>query len=297
LSQPSDGQVSGLSRIGVVGCGLMGAGIAEVCARAGYTVIVREVSDALLQAGLARIDGSLSKAVARGKLPAGERDAARARIIGATDMSAFATCDLVIEAVAENLALKRKVFAELDGAAPPHAILASNTSSLAVTEMAVATRRPDKVIGLHFMQPVPVMPLLEIVRTFLTSEEAYQAARAFGESLGKTIVVCQDRPGFIVNLLLIPYLLHAIEALEGGVATKEDVDTAIRLGLNHPMGPFALLDLVGLDTTLFIADAVFEETKDPRFAAPPLLRRMVSAGYLGRKSGKGFYDYDTGGIR
>jgi 3-hydroxybutyryl-CoA dehydrogenase len=263
----------------------------------GYTVIVREVSDALLQAGLARIEGSMSKAVARGKLPARERDAARACIIGATDMSAFATCDLIVEAVAENLALKRKVFAELDGVAPPHAILASNTSSLAVTEMAAATRRPDKVIGLHFMQPVPVMPLLEIVRTFLTSEEAYQAARTFGESLGKTIVVCQDRPGFIVNLLLIPYLLHAIEALEGGVATKEDLDTAIRLGLNHPMGPFALLDFVGLDTTLFIADTVFEETKDPRFAAPPLLRRMVSAGYLGRKSGKGFYDYDTGGKR
>ena len=297
MAQPAEEQVSGLRRIGVVGCGLMGAGIAEVCARAGYTVIVREVSDALLQAGLARIDGSLNKAVTRGKLASGECETARARIIGATDMSAFATCDLVIEAVAENLALKRKVFAELDGVAPPHAILASNTSSLAVTEMAAATRRPDKVIGLHFMQPAPVMPLLEIVRTFLTSEEAYHAARAFGESLGKTIVVSRDTPGFIVNLLLIPYLLHAIEALEGGVATKEDVDTAIRLGLNHPMGPFALLDFVGLDTTLFIADAVFEETKDPRFAAPPLLRRMVSAGHLGRKSGKGFYDYETGGMR
>ena len=297
MAQPAEEQVSGLRRIGVVGCGLMGAGIAEVCARAGYTVIVREVSDALLRAGLARIDGSLSKAVARGKLASGECETARARIIGATDMSAFATCDLVIEAVAENLALKREVFAELDGVAPPHAILASNTSSLAVTAMAAATRRPDKVIGLHFLQPVPVMPLLEIVRTFLTSEEAYHAARAFGESLGKTIVVSRDTPGFIVNLLLIPYLLHAIEGLEGGVATKEDVDTAIRLGLNHPMGPFALLDFVGLDTTLFIADAVFEETKDPRFAAPPLLRRMVSAGHLGRKSGKGFYDYETGGMR
>ena len=202
-----------------------------------------------------------------------------------------ADCDLVIEAAVENLDLKRKIFAELDAVTPPHAILASNTSSLAITDMAAATKRPDKVLGLHFMQPVPVMPLLEMVRTFLTSEETFQTAKAFGENLGKTIVVSKDTPGFIVNLLLIPYLLQAIAELEKGVATKEDFDTAIRLGLNHPMGPFTLLDFVGLDTTLFVADAVFEETKDPRFAAPPLLRRMVSAGWLGRKSGRGFYDY------
>lgn len=282
----------GISHVGVVGCGLMGSGIAEVCAKSGYTVIVREVSSELLEAGLARINSSMDRAVAKGKLSAADRDAARARIIGTTDMAAFARCDLVIEAVIENLDLKRKIFAELDAIAPPHAILASNTSSLAVTEMAAATKRPDKVLGLHFMQPVPVMPLLEMVRTFLTSEETFQTAKAFGESLGKTIVVSKDTPGFIVNLLLIPYLLQAIEALERGVATKEDFDTAIRLGLNHPMGPFTLLDFVGLDTTLFIADAVFAETKDPRFAAPPLLRRMVAAGYLGRKSGRGFYDYN-----
>ncbi len=281
----------GISRVGVVGCGLMGSGIAEVCARSGYTVIVREVTAELLEAGLARIDGSMERAVSRGKLSAADRDAARSRISGTTDMAAFAECDLVIEAVVENLDLKRQVFAQLDAITPPHAILASNTSSLAVTEMAAATKRPDKVLGLHFMQPVPVMPLLEMVRTFLTSEETFQTARAFGESLGKTIVVSKDTPGFIVNLLLVPYLLQAIEALERGVATKEDFDTAIRLGLNHPMGPFTLLDFVGLDTALFIADAVFAETKDPRFAAPPLLRRMVAAGYLGRKSGKGFYDY------
>ncbi len=229
--------------------------------------------------------------MARGKLAGVERDAAWARITGVTEMGALAECDLVVEAVPENLELKRQVFADLDAVAPAHAILASNTSSLAVTDMAAATRRPDKVLGLHFMQPVPVMPLLEMVRTFLTSEETFQSAKAFGESLGKTIVVSKDTPGFIVNLLLIPYLLQAVEALERGVATKEDFDTAIKLGLNHPMGPFTLLDFVGLDTTLFVADAVFEETKDPRFAAPPLLRRMVSAGYLGRKSGKGFYDY------
>lgn len=281
----------GISHVGVVGCGLMGAGIAEVCAKSGYTVIVREVNPELLATGLARINSSLDRAVARGKLAAADRDAARARIIGTTDMAAFAECDLIIEAVVENLDLKRKIFAQLDAVAPPHAILASNTSSLAITEMAAATKRPDKVLGLHFMQPVPVMTLLEMVRTFLTSEETFQAAKSFGESLGKTIIVSKDTPGFIVNLLLIPYLLQAIEALERGVATKEDFDTGIRLGLSHPMGPFTLLDFVGLDTTLFIADAVFAETKDPRFAAPPLLRRMVAAGYLGKKSGKGFYDY------
>lgn len=281
----------GISRVGVVGCGLMGTGIAEVCAKSGYTVIVREVNRELLETGIARIRGSMDRAVSKGKLSADERDAAAARIIGTTDMHAFGDCDLIVEAVAENLDLKRRVFAELDVITPPHAILASNTSSLAITEMAAATKRPDKVLGLHFMQPVPVMSLLEMVRTFLTSEETFQAAKAFAESLGKTIIVSKDTPGFIVNLLLIPYLLQAIEALERGVATKEDFDTGIRLGLGHPMGPFTLLDFVGLDTTLFIADAVFEETKDPRFAAPPLLRRMVSAGYLGKKSGKGFYDY------
>ena len=280
-----------IQRVGVVGCGLMGAGIAEVCARAGYMVVVREVNKDFLEAGMARINSSLDKAVARGKLPAASRDQARARIIGATDMGAFSGCDLIVEAAPENLALKRKIFAELDAVAPAYAILASNTSSLAVTEMAAATRRPAQVLGLHFMQPVPVMPLLEMVRTFLTGEEVFQRARAFGESLGKTVVVSKDTPGFIVNLLLIPYLLHAIEALEKGVATQEDFDTAIKLGLNHPMGPFTLLDFVGLDTALFIADAVFEETRDPRFAAPPLLRRMVSAGYLGKKSGRGFYEY------
>lgn len=280
-----------IQRVGVVGCGLMGAGIAEICAKAGYPVVVREATAGLLTAGLSRISNSMERAVARGKLAGVERDAAWARITGVIEMAALAECDLVVEAVPENLELKRQVFADLDGAVRSRAILASNTSSLAVTDMAAATKRPDKVLGLHFMQPAPVMPLLEIVRTFLTSEETFQSAKTFGESLGKTIVVSKDTPGFIVNLLLIPYLLQAVEALERGVASKEDFDTAIKLGLNHPMGPFTLLDFVGLDTTLFVADAVFEETKDPRFAAPPLLRRMVSAGYLGRKSGKGFYDY------
>jgi len=280
-----------IQRVGVVGCGLMGSGIAEVCARAGYTTVVREATGELLQSGLARINGSMDQAVARGKMPAEERDGARARIIGTTDMHAFDECDLIIEAVPEDLAMKRKIFAELDGIAPPHAILASNTSSLPVTDMAGATRRPIQVLGLHFMQPAPVMPLLEMVRTFLTSEQTFQAARQFGQNLGKTIIVSKDTPGFIVNLLLIPFLLHAVEALEHGVATREDIDTGVHLGLNHPMGPLTLLDFVGLDTALMIADATFEETKDVRFAAPPLLRRMVAAGYFGRKNGKGFYDY------
>ncbi len=280
-----------IQRVGVVGCGLMGSGIAEVCARAGYTTVVREATGELLQSGLARINGSMDKAVARGKMPAEERDGARARIIGTTDMHAFDECDLIIEAVPEDLAMKRKIFAELDGIAPPHAILASNTSSLPVTDMAGATRRPTQVLGLHFMQPAPVMPLLEMVRTFLTSEQTFQTAREFGQNLGKTIIVSKDTPGFIVNLLLIPFLLHAVEALEHGVATREDIDTGVHLGLNHPMGPLTLLDFVGLDTALMIADATFEETKDVRFAAPPLLRRMVAAGYFGRKNGKGFYDY------
>jgi len=280
-----------IERVGVVGCGLMGAGIAEVCAKSGYMVIVQEVTGDLLQAGMKRITGSMDRAVSKGKLSAADRDAAQARIMGVTQLQDMHPCDLVIEAITEKLDLKRRVFAELDAVTPSHTILASNTSSLAVTEMAAATKRPDRVLGIHFMQPVPVMPLLEMVRTVLTSEETFATAKAFGESLGKTIVVSKDTPGFIVNLLLIPYLLQAIAELEKGVATKEDFDTAIRLGLNHPMGPFTLLDFVGLDTTLFIADAVFDETKDPRFAAPPLLRRMVSAGWLGRKSGRGFYDY------
>jgi 3-hydroxybutyryl-CoA dehydrogenase len=273
----------------------MGAGIAEACVRAGYSVLIRDLSSELVESGLRRIENSVEKAVARGKLSAEARDAARARIAGVTELAAFAECDLVVEAVAENLELKRRMFAELDAIVPAHAILASNTSSLAITDMAAATRRPGQVLGLHFMQPVPVMPLLEIVRTFLTSDETYQRARAFGESLGKTVVTTRDTPGFIVNLLLIPYLLHTIEALEQGVATREDMDTAVKLGLNHPMGPFTLLDFIGLDTTLSIADAVYAETKDPRFVAPPLLRRMVSAGYLGRKSGAGFYNYERTG--
>jgi len=280
-----------IKKVGVVGCGLMGAGIVEASARANYEVVVREINDELLQKGLGRIQKSLTTAVARGKVTQEQADQALARIHGTLNLADFAGCDLVVEAAVENMGLKKEIFSELDQIAPPHAILASNTSSLCVTEMASVTRRGDKVLGIHFFNPVPVMPLIEFVRTILTSDETMQIAQQFGASLGKTMVTAKDTPGFIVNRLLIPYLLDAVKIYEDGLASKEDIDTAIKLGLNHPMGPLTLLDFVGLDTTLFIADAMYEEYKDPRYAAPPLLRRMVLAGQMGRKSGKGFYSY------
>jgi 3-hydroxybutyryl-CoA dehydrogenase len=280
-----------IKQVGIVGCGLMGSGIAEVCARAGYRVVVREVSEQLLQQGLGRIRKSLSRAVERGKATQQQMDQTLALIQGTLDLTDFSGCDLVVEAAVENMAIKKEVFAALDSILPTHAILASNTSSLCITEMASVTRRGDKVLGIHFFNPVPVMPLIEFVRTILTSDETMDVARQFGASLGKTMVTAKDTPGFIVNRLLIPYVLDAVRVYQDGLATKEDIDTAIKLGLNHPMGPLTLLDFVGLDTCLFIADAMFDEYKDPRYAAPPLLRRMVLAGQLGRKSGKGFYDY------
>lgn len=280
-----------IKKIGVVGCGLMGSGIVEVCARAGYDVVVREVDQDLLHRGLDRIGKSLGKGVSRGKLSQDEADQAMDHIHGTLSLADFGECDLVVEAAIENMEAKKDVFAQLDGILPPHAILASNTSSLCITEMASVTERGDKVLGIHFFNPVPVMPLIEFVRTILTSEETMEIAHEFGASLGKTMVTAKDTPGFIVNRLLMPYILDAVSVYENGLASKEDIDTAIRLGLNHPMGPLTLLDFVGLDTALFIADAMYEEYKDPRYAAPPLLRRMVLAGHLGRKSGKGFYDY------
>ncbi|MGB8648111.1 MAG: 3-hydroxybutyryl-CoA dehydrogenase [Anaerolineae bacterium] len=280
-----------IKTVGVVGCGLMGSGIVEVVARSGYAVIVREVNEDLLNKGLQRIQASTAKAVERKKMTPENRQATLGRIKGTTNLDDFAPCDLVIEAVIENLPLKQEVFSHLSRVTRPEVILASNTSSLSIIDMASKTNKPDKVLGMHFFNPVPVLPLLEMVRSFLTSDETYQAARAFGESLGKTVITAKDKPGFIVNALLVPYQLDAIRMLENGVASAEDIDTGIRLGLNLPMGPLELGDFVGLDTILFIADAVFEETKDPRFAAPTLLRRMVTAGYMGRKSGKGFYDH------
>jgi 3-hydroxybutyryl-CoA dehydrogenase len=280
--------------VGVVGCGLMGSGIAEVCARSGYDTIVREVDESLLGRGMERLRASMDTAVQRGKLAAEERDAASGRLRGTTRLDDFSGCDLVIEAATENLKIKQETFAELDRVCPPHAILASNTSSIPIIQMATATRRPDKVLGLHFMNPVPVMQLIEMVRALTTSDETVSDARAFGESLGKRLIVSKDRGGFIVNFLLVPYLLDAIRMLEQGFASAEDIDVGMMLGTSYPMGPFTLLDFVGLDTTLFIADVLFEEFKEPRFAAPTLLRHMVAAGRMGKKSGRGFYDYSSG---
>jgi 3-hydroxybutyryl-CoA dehydrogenase len=283
--------INDIQTVGVVGCGLMGAGIVETCARAGFHVVVREVNDDLLQKGLKRIQDSMGKAVQRGKLSQTDLEAAQSRISGTLNLADFKDCALVIEAAVENMSLKKTIFTELDSICRSDAILASNTSSLCVTEMAAATERPDKVLGLHFFNPVPVMPLLEIVHALLTSDETLELAKALGERLGKTIVVARDRPGFIANLLFVPYALDAIRWLDAGLATQEEIDTTMKLGFNHPMGPFTLMDFVGLDTLLFIADAMYAEFKDARYAAPPLLRRMVLAGLWGRKSGRGFYTY------
>jgi 3-hydroxybutyryl-CoA dehydrogenase len=283
--------INDIKSIGIVGCGLMGAGIVETCARAGYSVIVREVNDELSRKGIERVRNSVQKAVERGKLTAAQMHTALNHVTATTRLEMLSDCDLVIEAAIENMQLKKSIFAEMDHICRPEVILATNTSSLCVTEMAAATQRPDQVIGLHFFNPVPVMPLLEIVRALLTSDETLGLARSLGEKLGKTVVVARDRPGFIANLLFVPYALDAIRWLDAGLATKEEIDTTMKLGFNHPMGPFTLLDFVGLDTLLFIADAMYDEFKDDRYAAPPLLRRMVLAGLLGRKSGRGFYTY------
>ncbi len=272
----------------------MGSGIAEVCARAGYVTIVREIEDALLAKGRGRIEKSMATAVERGKLADAERASALGRLSGTTKLEDLAQCDLVIEAATENPEIKRRTFAELDQVCPPHTILASNTSSIPIIQMATSTKRPDKVLGMHFMNPVPVMRLIEYVRTLTTSDETLETARTFGESLGKRIIVSKDRAGFIVNFLLIPYLTEAVRMLEQGFASKEDIDVGMMLGTSYPMGPFTLLDYVGLDTTLYIADILFDEFKESRFAAPTLLRQMVAAGYLGRKTGRGFYDYSAG---
>ncbi|HEY82526.1 MAG TPA: 3-hydroxybutyryl-CoA dehydrogenase [Dehalococcoidia bacterium] len=280
-----------VKQVGVVGCGQMGGGITQVCAQSGYQVIVSEVNEELLNRGLAQINASLTKAVEKGKITEQDKEATLSRIKGTTDIKDFSGCDLVIEAAIENLELKKRIFAELDKTCPKHAILATNTSCLSIIDMAMATSRPDKVLGVHFFNPAPVMKLLEIVKTIATSDETLEIARTFGQSLGKTPVIAQDAPGFIVNRLMVPQLLNAIRMVEAGVATKEDIDTAMTLGLNHPLGPLGLADLVGLDTLYFIAEAIYAEFKDPQFAPPTLLKKMVTAGWLGRKTGKGFYEY------
>ena len=280
-----------IKKVGVLGCGLMGAGIAEVAAAAGCDVVVREVSDELLEKGRGRIERSLGKAVEKGKLEERKRDAILGRIRGVIELGGLRDCDLVIEAIVENLEEKRRTFAALDEEVKKSALFASNTSSLTITEIAVATRRPDRFVGLHFFNPVPRMPLVEVVRTLLTSDEAVDRATAFVRALGKEPIACGDNSGFIVNRLLVPYLLDAVRAYEEGVGSIEDIDRGMQLGCGHPMGPLTLLDFVGLDTTYYIANIMFEEYREKRFAPPPLLKRMVKAGRLGRKSGRGFYEY------
>jgi 3-hydroxybutyryl-CoA dehydrogenase len=280
-----------IKKVGVVGCGAMGAGIAQICAQSGYQVVASEINDELLNKGLASIEKTLAKLVEKGKISQQDKDAVVGRIKGTTSTKDFADCDLIIEAVIENLDLKKKIFAELDGICPQHAILGTNTSCLSIIDMAVATKRPEKVLGLHFFNPAPVMKLLEIVKTIATSDETVAASQEFGKSLGKTTVIAQDAPGFIVNRLWLPFLLHAIRLYEDGVASKEDIDNAIQLGLNYPMGPLTLSDMVGIDVVKFVADALYEQLKDQRYITPTLVDKMVAAGWLGRKTGKGFYDY------
>lgn len=276
---------------GVVGCGLMGSGIAQVCAQAGHRTIVREVDEALVEKGLGRIRAFLDAGVKRGKATPEAREAALANLTGTTDVADLAEADVVIEAIVENLDAKRELLAALEAVVGPHALIASNTSSLCITEMAAEMRHPERFLGLHFFSPVPVMKLVEVIRGLATGDETYRRGMEFAATLGKEPITAPDRPGFIVNRLLIPYLLDAIRAHESGVGTIEDIDKGMTMGCGHPMGPFTLLDFVGLDTTYYIANIMYEEFRNPAYAAPPLLRRMVAAGRLGRKSGRGFYTY------
>jgi len=282
-----------ISKVGVVGCGLMGGGIAQVVAQSGYATTVVEADQALLDRGLQGIHRSLDGLVDKGRVSPEQRAAVRSRLSGSLRLEDLGGVDFVIEAITENPAIKKETFARLDRICPSHAILASNTSSCTITELAAATKRPAQVLGTHFFNPAPVMKLVEVIRTILTGEPAFNAAWMFIQSLGKTPIAAQDTTGFVVNRLLVPYLLEAVRLLESGVASKEDIDQAMKLGCGYPMGPFTLLDLVGLDTTLYGAEVMFQEFREARFAPPPLLRRMVMAGHLGRKSGRGFYEHSA----
>ena len=280
-----------IARVGVLGCGVMGSGIAQLCAMKGYGVVVCEKNESILEQGMAAIRRELLRLVKADKLADDDAEKISSQIERTTALNAFDSCDLVIEAVTENLELKKAIFRELDGICPEHAILATNTSVLPVIEMARSTSRPEKVLGTHFLTPPPVIPLLEIVRTLMTGEETLKEVTDFGRSLGKQVVVSADRPGFIVNRVLTSILFNAVRLLEEGVADRESIDTAMKVGLGLPMGPLRLLDLIGMDTVVLGADALFRELNDPQYACPISIRRMVSAGWLGRKSGKGFYEY------
>ncbi|RME23455.1 MAG: 3-hydroxybutyryl-CoA dehydrogenase [Candidatus Zixiibacteriota bacterium] len=280
-----------IKKVGLVGFGQMGSGIGQVAAGKDYEVLAHEVSRDAFDRGIGYITKSLDKAIERGKADAAHKDKVLKNITFAENLSALADCDLVIEAVVENMKVKQDIFAQLDGIVKADGILASNTSSLSIGDMASVTKRRDKVVGLHFFNPVPIMKLCEVVRTIDTSDDTFNTARGFAESLGKTCVAAKDSPGFVVNVLLVPYLLDAIRQYERGLASKEDIDNGMVFGCGHPMGPLTLTDFIGLDTILYIADIMFEEFKDSHYAAPPLLRRMVNAGYMGKKAGRGFYDY------
>jgi len=280
-----------IQRVGVVGCGLMGSGIAQVCAQAGFPTVVREVSPELVEKGLRRIEKNLARLVEKGTITESGKNEVRGRLKGVTSLDELKDCDVIVEAITEQLPAKRDLFSALDSLCRPHAIFASNTSSLTIIEIAAATKRPERFVGLHFFNPVPVMKLVEVVRTIATDAGVYEEMVAFGAKLGKTPVRAQDSGGFIVNRLLVPYLLDAIRALEDRVGSVVDIDNSMKLGCGYPMGPFTLLDFVGLDTTYYISQIMFDEYKEKRFAAPPLLKRMVLAGWYGRKSGRGFYDY------
>jgi 3-hydroxybutyryl-CoA dehydrogenase len=283
----------GIKKVGVLGCGLMGAGIAQVVATAGYSTVVKEVADEFLKKGIAAIDKSLGRFVEKGTLTAAQRTETLARLKGTIDFKDLADCDFVIEAITENLQTKRETYATLDKIVKPEAVFASNTSSLVITEMMTATKRVDRFIGMHFFNPVPIMKLVEVVGTITTSPEILDHAMNFARSLEKVPIRTSDRSGFIVNRLLVPYLLDAIRALEEGVGRVEDIDNGMKLGCGYPMGPFTLLDFVGLETTYYIANIMFDEFKEKRFAPPPLLKRLVLAGHHGRKTGRGFYDYSN----
>ena len=280
-----------IQKVGVVGCGLMGSGIAQVSAQAGFATVVREVSPDLVEKGLKGIEKNLARLVEKGTITEAVRNETRGRVKGVTSVEELKDCDVIVEAIIEQLPAKRELFALLDGLCPSHTIFASNTSSLTITEIAAATKRPQRFVGLHFFNPVPVMRLVEVVRTIATDPAVYEEMVSFGARLGKTPVRANDSGGFIVNRLLVPYLLDAIRALEEGVGSVVDIDNSMKLGCGYPMGPFTLLDFVGLDTTYYISQIMFEEFKERRFAAPPLLKRMVLAGWHGKKTGRGFYDY------
>jgi 3-hydroxybutyryl-CoA dehydrogenase len=280
-----------IQKVGVVGCGLMGSGIAQVCAQSGFTTVVREVSPALLEKGIKSIEKNLARLVEKGTITETAKAEIRGRLKGTTAIEDLKDCDVIVEAIIEQLPAKRELFSALDALCPPTTIFASNTSSLTITEIAAATKRADRFVGLHFFNPVPVMKLVEVVKTIATNDAVYEEMAAFGAKLGKTAVRAHDSTGFIVNRLLVPYLLDAIRALEEGVGSIVDIDNSMKLGCGHPMGPLTLLDFVGLDTTYYISQIMFDEFKERRFAAPPLLKRMVLAGWNGRKSGRGFYDY------